>query len=148
MEQNSETASLLPQEEGYEAPNNDLRRELKSRHLNMIVIGGTIGTGLFLGSGQTLATAGPGGSLVAFLLIGSLVYSVVSSLGEMVCLLPVPGSFNTFGTRFVEPALGFTMGWNYWVQWSLSLPSELSALAIVLSRFLFYNLRRILVARL
>jgi amino acid permease len=89
---------------------NDLRKELTSRHLNMIVIGGTIGTGLFLGSGQSLAVAGPVGSLIAFSLIGALVYSVVSNLGEMVCLLPLPGSFNTFGARFVEPALGFTMG--------------------------------------
>jgi lysine-specific permease len=88
----------------------DLRQDLTSRHLNMIVIGGTIGTGLFLGSGQSLAVAGPGGSLIAFGLIGALVYSVVSNLGEMVCLLPLPGSFNTFGSRFVEPALGFTMG--------------------------------------
>lgn len=106
MEQ--ETESLLSQEPILEL--NDLRKDLNSRHLNMIVIGGTIGTGLFLGSGQSLAVAGPGGSLAAFLLIGALVYSVVSNLGEMVCLLPLPGSFNTFGTRFVEPALGFTMG--------------------------------------
>ncbi len=95
---------------------------LTARHLNMIVIGGTIGTGVFLGSGQTIAEAGPLGALFAFTLIGlTIVYSVIQSLGEMCSLLPVPGSFNHLAGRFVDSALEFTLGWNYWLQWSVSL---------------------------
>ena len=108
-----------------------LQRQLTARHLQMIVIGGTIGTGLFLGSGQTIATAGPAGALVAFSLVGTLVYCIVSCLGEMAACLPIPGSFNAYALRFVDPALGFGLGWNYYIQWAISLPSELSALGII-----------------
>lgn len=61
-----------------------LQRRLQSRHLQMIAIGGTIGTGLFIGSGSALATAGPAGALLAYIFVGTLVYSVMVALGEMV----------------------------------------------------------------
>lgn len=61
-----------------------LQRRLQSRHLQMIAIGGTIGTGLFIGSGGALATAGPAGALIAYAFVGTLVYSVMVALGEMV----------------------------------------------------------------
>lgn len=61
-----------------------LQRRLQSRHLQMIAIGGTIGTGLFIGSGGALATAGPAGALIAYIFVGTLVYSVMVALGEMV----------------------------------------------------------------
>lgn len=61
-----------------------LQRRLQSRHLQMIAIGGTIGTGLFIGSGSALATAGPAGALIAYIFVGTLVYSVMVALGEMV----------------------------------------------------------------
>ena len=89
-----------------------LDRKLTSRQLNMITIGGTIGTGLFLGSGTCIAIAGPLGSLLSFGIIGILVYIIVGNLGEMVTLFPIPGSFNTFAGRFVDPAFEFTLGWN------------------------------------
>ena len=84
-----------------------LRRVLKPRHLNMIAIGGSIGTGLFVASGATVATAGPGGALLSYALIGLMVYFLMTSLGEMAAYMPVSGSFCTYGSRFVEDGFGF-----------------------------------------
>ena len=66
-----------------------LQRKLGARHLNMIAIGGSIGTGLFLASGATIANAGPGGALLAYLLIGLMVYFLMTSLGEMAAYMPI-----------------------------------------------------------
>ncbi|KAI0052874.1 hypothetical protein FA95DRAFT_1553160 [Auriscalpium vulgare] len=108
-------------------------RGMMSRHLTFIAIGGTIGTGLFLSAGTTVATAGPGGALIAYALVGLFVFAVVLTLGEMSSLIPVSGAFATFGDRFVSPALGFTLGWNYFLQWAFSIPSELVAASVILS---------------
>ena len=70
-----------------------LQRKLQPRHLSMIAIGGSIGTGLFVASGATIANAGPGGALLAYLLIGLMVYFLMTSLGEMAAFMPVSGSF-------------------------------------------------------
>ena len=90
----------------------DLHRGLKARHLNMIAIGGAIGTGLFVASGQSISKAGPGGALLAYAAIGFMVYLLMQSLGEMSTYLPVAGSFETYGTRFVSPSFGFATGWT------------------------------------
>lgn len=111
---------------------NGTKRAMQSRHLMMIAIGGTIGTGIFLSAGSAIALAGPGSALLSYFVVGMFVYSVVISLGEMSAMFPVSGAFSVFGSRFVSPALGFTLGWNYWFQWSLSIPSELTAAAIIL----------------
>ena len=81
-----------------------LRRKLKTRHLTMIAIGGSIGTGLFVASGTSIAQAGPGGALAAYALIGLMVYFLMTSLGEMAAYMPVAGSFSTYAARFVDPA--------------------------------------------
>lgn len=109
-----------------------LKRSLKARHLNMIAIGGAIGTGLFVASGASISTAGPGGALVAYALIGVMVYFLMTSLGEMATLMPVSGSFETYATRFVDPALGFALGWNYWYNWAITVACELVAGALVM----------------
>jgi lysine-specific permease len=90
-----------------------LKRELKSRHLTMISIGGAIGTGLFLSSGAAISTAGPGGALLAYAIVGAMVFFIMTSLGEMAAFMPVSGSFSTYGTKFVDPAFGFAIGWTY-----------------------------------
>ncbi|KAJ1939848.1 hypothetical protein FBU59_003988 [Linderina macrospora] len=113
-----------------------LKRSLKSRHMGMIAIGGTIGTGLFLGSGTTLTAAGPAGALIAYLLIGSMVYFVCTSLGEVSTFIPVSDPFNHFATRFLDPALGFAFGWNYWLSWMLTVGSELVACGIIVQYWL------------
>ncbi|MCJ1365867.1 glyceraldehyde-3-phosphate dehydrogenase 1 [Acarospora aff. strigata] len=110
--------------------NSPLQRKLKGRHLQMIAIGGSIGTGLFVGSGKALAGGGPASLLIAFGLIGVMLYCTVHALGEMAVLFPVAGSFSAYSTRFLDPAWGFAMGWNYALQWLIVLPLEIVAAAI------------------
>ncbi|OCF43945.1 AAT family amino acid transporter [Kwoniella heveanensis CBS 569] len=110
-----------------------LKRSLKSRHLAMISIGGVIGTGLFLGTGSALAHGGPLGLFLGYALMGSICYSVMICLGEMISFLPIPGGHIKLAERFVDPALSFTMGWNYWYNWVIILPAELSAAAVLIN---------------
>ncbi len=110
----------------------ELRRTLKSRHLSMIAIGGSIGTGLFVASGATVAQAGPGGALLAYAIIGLMVYFLMTSLGELAAFMPVSGSFATYGSHFVDPAFGFAQGWNYWYNWAITVAVELAAATIVM----------------
>ncbi|PET56496.1 gamma-aminobutyrate permease [Bacillus sp. AFS001701] len=109
-----------------------LKRGLKARHLTMISIGGSIGTGLFLASGTSISQAGPGGAVLAYGLIGIMVYFLMTSLGEMATYLPVSGSFSTYGSRYVDPAFGFAMGWNYWYNWAITLAFELLASSMLM----------------
>ncbi|WP_284037379.1 amino acid permease [Neobacillus sp. 114] len=109
-----------------------LERKLKTRHLTMIAIGGTIGTGLFLASGATIHDAGPGGALAAYMIAGIMVYFLMTSLAEMAALIPISGSFSTYSARFVDPALGFAVGWNYWYNNSIILALELSASSLIM----------------
>ncbi|MCM3736828.1 amino acid permease [Bacillus cytotoxicus] len=119
-------------------PTKELRRGLKSRHLTMISLGGTIGTGLFLASGGVVHTAGPGGALVAYAAIGIMVYFLMTSLAELASYMPVAGSFSTYATRFVDPSLGFALGWNYWYNWAITIAAELSAVTLIM-KFWFPN---------
>lgn len=89
-----------------------LQRHLKGRHLQMIAIGGSIGTGLFVASGNSLATGGPASLVLSFLITGAMLYCTVHALGEMAVLFPVAGSFSAYSTRFLDPAWGFAMGWK------------------------------------
>ncbi|MBM7645429.1 lysine-specific permease [Scopulibacillus daqui] len=114
------------------ASSTELKRGLKARHLTMISLGGSIGTGLFLGSGTAIHTAGPGGALLAYILIGVMVYFIMTSLGELAAFMPTSGSFSTYATRFIDPSLGFALGWNYWYSWAITLATELSAAALVM----------------
>ncbi|MFD2372095.1 amino acid permease [Brevibacillus sp. GCM10020057] len=115
---------------------NKLQRGLKARHLTMIAIGGSIGTGLFLASGGSIHTAGPGGALAAYIAISIMVYFLMTSLGEMAAFMPVSGSFSTYATRFVDPSLGFALGWNYWYNWAITIAVELSAAALIMKYWL------------
>lgn len=109
-----------------------LQRRLRARHLNMIAIGGAIGTGLFVASGATISQAGPGGALAAYALIGVMVWLVMQSLGEMAAYLPVAGSFQEYGRRYVSESFGFALGWNYWFNWAITVAAELVAAALVM----------------
>lgn len=109
-----------------------LSRRLKGRHLQMIAIGGSIGTGLFVGSGNALRAGGPAALLIAFGLIGMMLYCVVHALGELAVVFPVAGSFSAYSTRFLDPAWGFAMGWNYAMQWLVVFPLEIVAAAITI----------------
>ncbi len=109
-----------------------LKRSLKARHMNMIALGGTIGTGLFVAGGETVSQAGPGGALLAYAFIGIMVYFLMTGLGEMATYMPVSGSFGTYASRFVDPAFGFALGWNYWFNWAITLAAELVAGALIM----------------
>ncbi|KAK7058790.1 hypothetical protein VNI00_001414 [Paramarasmius palmivorus] len=124
-----ESPGRLPTEDGQHVK---LARELKNRHVAMISIGGVIGTGLFLGTATALANGGPIGLLLGYMVIGSICWTVMLGLGEMVAYLPIPGGHIKLAERFVDPALSFAMGWNYWYNWTILLPTELSAAAILI----------------
>lgn len=87
----------------------ELERSMKSRHLQMIAIGGSIGAGFFVGSGSALSNGGPGSLLIDFLIIGVMMFNVVYALGEMAVMYPVSGGFYTYSTRFIDPSWGFAM---------------------------------------
>ncbi|KAL2414846.1 General amino-acid permease GAP2 [Exophiala dermatitidis] len=109
-----------------------LAMKLKSRHLQMIAIGGSIGTGLFVGSGSALATGGPASLIIAYGLIGVMLFCTVQALGELAVAFPVPGAFSVYASRFLDPAWGFAMGWNYALQWLVTLPLEIVAASLTL----------------
>ena len=106
------------------APNTEVKRHLKTRHISMIAIGGCIGTGLFMASGSAIYDADPGGALLAYAAIGLMVYFLMTSLGEMATYLPTSGSFATYASRFVDPSLGFALGWNYWFNWVITVTTR------------------------
>jgi len=110
-----------------------LRRELKARHLTMIAIGGSIGTGLFVASGATVSQAGPGGALLSYAVIGIMVYFLMTSLGELAAFMPVSGSFSTYGSKYVEEGFGFALGWNYWYNWAVTIAVDLVASQLVMN---------------
>lgn len=108
-----------------------LSRSLTARQIQMIAIAGVIGTGLFLGTGTSLAQGGPGSMLIGYCIMGILVYLTMIALGEMTTYVPIAGSFCTYATRFVDESLGFALTWNYWFNDAVSTASDLTALQLV-----------------
>lgn len=114
-------------------PPGQLQRTLKARHMSMIAIGGSIGTGLFVASGATISQAGPGGALLAYMVVGLMVYFLMTSLGEMASHMPVSGSFATYGAKYVDEGFGFALGWNYWYNWAVTIAVDLVAAQLVMA---------------
>ena len=104
----------------------EVKRDLKPRHITMIALGGTIGTGLFIGIATPLGNAGPVNALAAYLFMASIVYSVTQSLGEMATFIPVTSAFTVFSSRFLSPALGVVNGYVYCFSWCTCFAVELS----------------------
>lgn len=109
-----------------------LKRDLSQRHLMMLAIGGVIGPGYFVGMGQGLTTAGPAGLLICFAVVGTLLWAVMQCLGEMAAFLSTSGSFTDYSARFLDPAIGFALGWNYWFLWAGVLMAEYNNLGLIL----------------
>ncbi|ODV95783.1 hypothetical protein PACTADRAFT_75010 [Pachysolen tannophilus NRRL Y-2460] len=105
-----------------------VRRGLKARHLSMIALGGTIGTGLFVGISTPLQDSGPVNSLIAYIFMGSLVYMIIQALGEMSTYIPVAGSFTVYNTRFLSRPLGAANGWLYFYNWAVTFAVEVSVI--------------------
>lgn len=113
-----------------------IKRSLKTRHLTMIALGGSIGTGFLVASGSAISTAGPGGALLVYALMGIMVYFLMTSLGEMATYSPTTGSFVKYSTDYVDPALGFAMGWNYWFNWTITITVDAVSCGVVLNFWL------------
>src|SRR3990167_10193404 len=110
----------------------ELRRHLSTRHLSMIALGGTLGTGIFLTSGSALYIAGPMGAILAYIVMGIMVYLLMNSLGEMSAYKPVSGSFCEYSSEYVSKSFGFMLGYNYWFSWDITIAVELIAAALVM----------------
>jgi aromatic amino acid transport protein AroP len=103
-----------------------LQRGLKNRHIQLIALGGAIGTGLFLGSAGVLKSAGPS-MILGYAICGFIAFLIMRQLGEMIVAEPVAGSFSHFAHRYWGGFAGFLSGWNCWVLYILVGMSELTA---------------------
>lgn len=114
-------------DEGYE-------RGLKNRQIQMIAIGGAIGTGLFLGAGTAITKAGPS-LILAYLLVGAVVFLIMRALGELLIYRPVAGSFSEYAEEFLGPFAGFVTGWTYWITWVVTGMAEITAAGIYFQKW-------------
>ncbi len=110
-------------------PAQHLARNLRSRHIQLIAIGGTIGVGLFLGSARAIHNAGPG-LLLAYAVGGVAIFFIMRALGELLTYRPVAGSFASYAEEFCGPFAGFVTGWSYWFMWVVMAMAELTAIGI------------------
>ncbi|KAI7265052.1 AAT family amino acid transporter [Hortaea werneckii] len=106
---------------------NELHRSLKGRHMQMIAIGGAIGSGLFIGSGGSFVDGGPASVIIGFLAIGVMIYLMMQALAELAVMYPINGAFTMYICRFVDPSFGFACAWEYAISWLTVLPFEISA---------------------
>lgn len=108
------------------------KRGLKQRHIQMIALAGTIGTGLFLSTGRALASGGPLGLLLAYAVVGVLICAVVVSVAEMSALVPLSGGVVRHAEYFFDPALAFAQGWNSVYANAILQPAEMVACAVII----------------
>ncbi|QBH97376.1 amino acid permease [Limnobaculum zhutongyuii] len=106
-----------------------LKRGLKNRHIQLIALGGAVGTGLFLGSAQTINMAGPS-VILGYAIGGIIAFLIMRQLGEMITEEPVAGTFSHFSYKYWGPFAGFLSGWNYWMLFVLVSMAELTAVGI------------------
>lgn len=110
-----------------------LKKALEARHLSMIAIGGALGTGLLIGTGSALKTAGPGAVFITYSLIGFVVFMVLSGLGEVATFIPLADGFAGYCSRYVDESLGFACGWVYLMKYLLIPANQLVAGSLVMS---------------
>ncbi|KAK5065255.1 hypothetical protein LTR84_001093 [Exophiala bonariae] len=109
------------------------QRRLRNYQVTMIGFCSGIGTGLFIGSGAAYAKAGPAGLLLAYILVGVVLWCVMQSISELATLYPTAGSFPHWATRFIDPSVGFSLAISYGYCYTIAIASEVSAAAVVVS---------------
>lgn len=112
-----------------------LKRSMSARHVIMISLGGAIGTGLFLSSGEVIADTGPIGAIIAYLLGAIVAYMVMLCLGELAVHMPTSGAFGEYANAYIGPATGYTMSWLYWFTWTVTLGTEFTAAALLMQEW-------------
>ncbi|WP_285241839.1 amino acid permease, partial [Pseudarthrobacter sp. MEB009] len=120
-------SSLHAEDTGY-------HKNLKPRQIQMIAIGGAIGTGLFLGAGGRLAEAGPS-LVIAYAVCGFFAFLILRALGELVLHRPSSGSFVSYAREFFGEKAAFVSGWFYWINWATTTIVDITAAAIYMNFF-------------
>ena len=112
-----------------------LTRGLKSRHIELIALGGAIGVGLFLGSAKAIQNAGPG-LILGYAIGGLVIFFIMRALGELLLYRPIAGSFVVYADEFIGPFAGFATGWSYWFTWVVTGMAELTAIGVYVGYWL------------
>ena len=128
---NQETQKQLKIDSGF-------NRGLKDRHVQLIAIGGIIGSGYFLGTGEVVSQVGPA-VFIAYLLGGIIVYLTMLCMGELAVAIPISGSFVNYTAEFISPAIACGVGWSYWISWIAYIPAECIAGGIIMQHFTGIN---------
>jgi amino acid transporter, AAT family len=128
---NHKKNSNIPSDGGY-------RRGLKDRHVQLIALGGIIGSGYFLGTGAIVNDVGPS-VFIAYLLGGLIVYLTMLCMGELAVAIPISGSFITYTAEFISPIIACGVGWSYWISWVAYIPAECIAGGIIMQHFTGIN---------
>lgn len=113
-----------------------LKRGMKVHHVAMLSIGGTIGTGLFLGSGYVIQQSGPGGTFVAYAFGALIMVLMMLSMGEMLVQMPVAGNVQAYASKFLGFGAGFTVGWVKWLQLAVTVPTQIVASSIIMGNII------------
>lgn len=122
------------------APVNDggYKRGLKDRHVQLISLGGIIGSGYFLGTGAAVHQVGPS-VFIAYILGGLIIYLTMLCMGELAVAIPISGSFITYAAEFISPSVACGVGWSYWISWVAYIPAECIAGGIIMEHFTGVN---------
>ncbi|KIO19663.1 hypothetical protein M407DRAFT_30695 [Tulasnella calospora MUT 4182] len=107
------------------------KRGLKERHIGVMAISGMLGTGIFLASGRALADAGPAGALLGYVVMGLVTIAVALTAAEMSALCPATGGFIAHAQKFVDPALGAAIGWNFAYALAIVQAVEITAASLL-----------------
>ncbi len=116
------------------ASDGSLKRGLKSRHIQLIALGGIIGSCYFLGTGAVVASVGPAACL-AYIFGGLIIYLTMLCMGELAVAIPTSGSFVNYASDFISPSFACGVGWSYWINWIAYIPAECVAAGIIMHAF-------------
>ena len=116
----------------------EFRRALKDRHIQLIALGGIIGSGYFLGTGAVIHEVGPS-VFLAYILGGLIIYLTMLCMGELAVAIPISGSFINYTADFISPSFACGVGWSYWISWVAYIPAECVAGGIIMQHFTGVN---------